>query len=1041
MTPTLRRLTALAATLTTMTSGLTIAECAFANTLTHENISIMKHDLSETLLTSTHSTQNNTLIPLHTVGTATITSVTTTSGQPISTPSHHASGGAVHITQNGIINITITFTPNQEFTAGQTILLHLSNGTHQPCYATALHGAHYMISHDGTALFHVTTQPTGNISTDTQGTNILLTALPSINGRKNISGTLQVNCNWFNAKIRSDLLHGNTATISIDNHPYTVMVQPPALTPLTGNSGYMYHGTQAWSGHAASIIGWNWNALQNSLLTHHLSPDDSRLSTSLIAWQHITAPTPFTVTAFNNGFVNWASPTLTTISNTLDYLSYTPTISTLTTDNISSWKQAATLLTGHVGTTLISSDRHGGYYVASNLGSPRHMPTTTADTMQPLATNNTGMSHLETELKTMGTDYPSAWQQVIYEHFTNHPMNTQTATIQYAIGPASGTGIAPYTEGTFTTTSASTADTAEGELFVPLIYNPNGGTGSMPHTIIKADGSTPLEPNKFTHHGYKWTGWGNSPSCSTPQAAGTIEHMGTTSKTVYACWTRLPGTVTWTKTADHSTTPLAGSVWTLTNTTTGQTLTISHTQNNTNPTHGEFTVTHLTWGTWTLREKTAPHDYNLNPHVWTFTINAQHTTIHLGDLHDKKTPAIVEYLPNGGTGHMNPQHTTYESSPTTEPNKYKNHGKHFLGWNTQPHGQGTWYQPGNPQDPITQPLRKLYAQWAGTQDATVTLNVRKKVTGTATTNHFDFHLIPATTTTTMAIRNGDIVSSYFATVTTHHDTQSSLHITQIGTIAGTHMIQTSWVSNGAIHCVGELPSTIVWSTVNDLPQTVTLSDGHQVPLTWSTPEPVANSTLRRIVSRVRILINQQPVWLTLSGWWNGNTTDHSTSPDGWTNLIHPTDTWTAETTGNFTNGETKTVTWHPLEFTQPGTYHFILEEVGTPTSGWTYNETPHTVTVTVTQEPDGQLTAHTTGNDPLIINTWTATQHQGHHIGTPVAAAPLTTSSANTTEPLDDRLATTGATITGIATLGMATLGSGITLLNRKYHFLHRPRH
>lgn len=1002
----------------------------------------MKHDLSETSLTSTHTTSTNTPIPLHTVGTATITHVTTTSGKPISTPSHQESGGAIQITHNGIITISITFTPNREFTAGQTILLHLSNGAHQPCYATALHGAHYMISHDGTALFHVTTQATGSISTDTQGTNILLTALPSITGRKNISGTLQINCNWFNAKIRSDLLHGNTATISVDNHPYTLMVQPPHLTPLTGTSGYTYHGTQAWSGHAASIVGWNWNALQNSLLTHHLSPHDPRLSTPLIVWQHITAPTPFTITSFNNGFVNWASPSLTEISNTLDYLSYTPTISTLTHENISSWKQAATLLTGHIGTTIMSSDGHGGYYVASNLGSPQHMPHTTADTMSPLAENNTGMSQLENTLKTMGTDYPSAWQQVVYEHFTDHPMTAQTATIHYAIGPATGTSIAPYTEGTFTTESASTTDTAEGDLFVPLIYNPNGGSGHMPDTIIKADGSTPLASNKFTHHGYKWTGWSNTPSCSTEQPAGTTEHMGNSSKTVYACWTRIPGTVTWTKTADHSTTPLAGSVWTLTNTTTGQTLTISHTDNNTNPVKGEFTVNHLTWGEWTLQEKIAPHDYNLNPHVWHFTINAQHTTIHLGDLHDEKTPAIVDYLPNGGSGHMNPQHTTYGSSPTTEPNHYTNQGKHFLGWNTAPHGQGTWYQPGDHQQPITQPVRKLYAQWAGTNDTTVTMSMRKKVIGTNTNRHFDFHLVPANSLTTVAIRNGDIVSSYFTTLHTQHDTSSTLHMSHIGNIAMTHVIQTSWVEDGAIHCVGELPSTIVWSTTSQLPQELTLSDGHHVPLTWSEPEPVSESTLRRIVSRVRILINHQPVWITLTGWWNGSTSDHTTNPSGWTNLIHPTDTWTAETIGNFTDGETKTVAWHPLEFTEPGTYTFILEEVGTPTSGWTYNETPHTVTVTVTREPDGQLTAHTEGNDPLIINTWNATQHNGRRRGTPVAAAPTTSTPTDTnTEPLVDRLATTGAAITGIATLGMATLGSGITLLNKKYHFLHHPHH
>ncbi|MBR6505626.1 InlB B-repeat-containing protein, partial [Candidatus Saccharibacteria bacterium] len=74
----------------------------------------------------------------------------------------------------------------------------------------------------------------------------------------------------------------------------------------------------------------------------------------------------------------------------------------------------------------------------------------------------------------------------------------------------------------------------------------------------------------------------------------------------------------------------------------------------------------------------------------------------------------VDYNANGGSGYMNSQWVLpHTNNNTIYPNYYTRTGYTFIGWNTDPNGYGTWYQPGDRIYDLAQPGETiyLYAQW------------------------------------------------------------------------------------------------------------------------------------------------------------------------------------------------------------------------------------------------------------------------------------------------------------------------------------------
>ncbi|WP_336642278.1 DUF5979 domain-containing protein [Microbacterium sp. MMO-56] len=118
-----------------------------------------------------------------------------------------------------------------------------------------------------------------------------------------------------------------------------------------------------------------------------------------------------------------------------------------------------------------------------------------------------------------------------------------------------------------------------------------------------------------------------------------------------------PGAVTWTKT-DPEGASLGGSVWTLTGPgSTGPTVEVVDcvqapcTGPDADPAVGTFSVVSLTWGTYTLVEKTAPIGYLIDPTSHGFTIDGTNagTVVTIGAF--VNTPVVPPTLPlTGGVG-------------------------------------------------------------------------------------------------------------------------------------------------------------------------------------------------------------------------------------------------------------------------------------------------------------------------------------------------------------------------------------------------------
>ncbi|MGI6535420.1 MAG: Spy0128 family protein [Eggerthellaceae bacterium] len=79
------------------------------------------------------------------------------------------------------------------------------------------------------------------------------------------------------------------------------------------------------------------------------------------------------------------------------------------------------------------------------------------------------------------------------------------------------------------------------------------------------------------------------------------------------------------------------------------------------------------------------------------------------------------------------------------------------------------------------------------------------------------------------------------------------------------------------------------------------------------------------------------------------------------------------TKGYITKDGSETVSFGKYTFYKEGTYHFTADETTeTSAAGWTYDSSTHDITVTVTKNSDGTLTASTGGNNPTFTNSYTA---------------------------------------------------------------------
>lgn len=265
-----------------------------------------------------------------------------------------------------------------------------------------------------------------------------------------------------------------------------------------------------------------------------------------------------------------------------------------------------------------------------------------------------------------------------------------------------------------------TNDEASGDKAITLVYrklaainyNGNGGSGTVNGETVNAGTNVDTKPNGFNRVGYTFTGWNTkSDGTGTPYKPGDEINL-TADLTLYAQWERMPGSVNWVKTDKTTGDILAGSEWRLDGPD-GQSVTIiDNKEADTDPEDGGFIVSDLDWGNWTLTETKAPTGHDPLPQPIAFTIDAQHTTVNLGDVENTRTPATVTYDANGGKGETAPYTGMVGDTPQASSNEFTapNDCTKFSGWNTKVDGTGTAYKEGDVLPPLTGDLT-LYAQW------------------------------------------------------------------------------------------------------------------------------------------------------------------------------------------------------------------------------------------------------------------------------------------------------------------------------------------
>lgn len=248
-----------------------------------------------------------------------------------------------------------------------------------------------------------------------------------------------------------------------------------------------------------------------------------------------------------------------------------------------------------------------------------------------------------------------------------------------------------------------------------LVYDKNADTATgetKGYTGWKGDQAT-IAGNGFQNEGYDFQSWNtqkDGKGKTYKKGDKLTLPAGTT--TLWAQWKQVPGTLTWVKTDKDSGEVLAGSEWTLTPKD-GQPIVIADNGDlDQAEEDGAFKLAGLAWGEYELMETKAPTGHDPISEPIKVTIDAQHTTVNIGDVGNAKTPAKVTYDPNGGEGQTPGYQGHVGDTPNAGENKFTNKDAcmEFSGWNTQKDGKGKTYQKGDQLDPLTG-TTILYAQW------------------------------------------------------------------------------------------------------------------------------------------------------------------------------------------------------------------------------------------------------------------------------------------------------------------------------------------
>lgn len=253
-----------------------------------------------------------------------------------------------------------------------------------------------------------------------------------------------------------------------------------------------------------------------------------------------------------------------------------------------------------------------------------------------------------------------------------------------------------------------------------LVYDGNGNTsGATEPTTGTTDQTVAVRDNGFRRDGYTFAGWNTRPDLSGDTIAPGDRATLRGETHLYAMWTRVAGTVAWTKTDAKTGDILSGSEWTLRRVADENGAAVSDApitvadngDADTDARGGVLTVDDLAWGDWLLTETKAPAGHDPLGRPVAFTIDQTHTTVNLGDVANNRTPAKVRYDANGGKGETKGYDGAIGDTPAAATNGFSKDCATFTGWNTKPDGSGVSVREGAALPMLTGDAT-LYAQWS-----------------------------------------------------------------------------------------------------------------------------------------------------------------------------------------------------------------------------------------------------------------------------------------------------------------------------------------
>lgn len=224
-----------------------------------------------------------------------------------------------------------------------------------------------------------------------------------------------------------------------------------------------------------------------------------------------------------------------------------------------------------------------------------------------------------------------------------------------------------------------------------IIFNANGGTGTMPEQAVDTDDTEALNANTFTNEGYVFAGWSTTPSGSVLYADKAQYTMGTESAyTLYAIW-RIKG------------------------------YTISY-QLNQGTVSGNPSEFFKTTPTFTLKNPTRPGYTFLGWSGTGITGMSKTVTIAQGSVGDRTYTAnweanrnTIVFHPNGGTGTMENQTIPTDESQALTRNGFTKAGYTFVGWAISS-DIAVKYQDGASYTMGVEETYHLYAIWTPNQN-------------------------------------------------------------------------------------------------------------------------------------------------------------------------------------------------------------------------------------------------------------------------------------------------------------------------------------